>query len=216
MMRKTIYNKYDKSLIRDLPRVTFPGRIVVVFNAGETERAVDHLLSHPILGIDTETRPCFKKGQQHRVSLLQVATEDFCFLFRLHLTGMTPAIIRLLEDTSVLKVGLSLQDDFLSLRKRARFKPGKFVDLQDRVSDFGVEDLSLQKLYANFFHEKISKSQQLSNWESDVLQEKQKIYAATDAWACIKLYKEFERLKETGNYELVQIGQPHVVPVLSE
>ena len=202
-MRKIIYNKFDKKSIAQLPTVTFPGKTVVVMSESEAEKAVDFLLSRDILGVDTETRPSFKKGESHMVSLLQVSTSDVCFLFRLNHIGITPAILRLLENTTVPMVGLSLHDDMLSLHKRVGFTPGNFIDLQDLVGELGIEDLSLQKLYANLFHQKISKRQRLTNWDSDVLNDKQKAYAALDAWACINLYKEILRLKQSGDYELV-------------
>lgn len=202
-MRKIIYNKFDKKSIAQLPTVTFPGKTVVVMSESEAEKAVHFLLSQDILGVDTETRPSFKKGETHMVSLLQVSTSDVCFLFRLNHIGITPAILRLLENKAVPMVGLSLHDDMLSLHKRVAFTPGYFIDLQDLVGELGIEDLSLQKLYANLFHQKISKRQRLTNWDSDVLNDKQKAYAALDAWACINLYKEILRLKQSGNYELV-------------
>ena len=96
-MLKTIYNKYDKAMIPSLPIAQFPGRIIVILTPGETEKAVRYLLSQPILGFDTETRPSFKRGHQYKVSLLQVSTIDTCFLFRLNHTGLTPAIIQLLK-----------------------------------------------------------------------------------------------------------------------
>ena len=203
-----LYNKFDKKSIPDLPRVTFQGKIVVVLSEAEANKAVDYLLSADILGIDSETRPVFKKGQHHKVALLQVSTRDFCFLFRLNLIGMPPCIIRLLEDTTVLKVGLSLHDDFMMLHQRADFKKGRFIDLQDIVSQFGIEDLSLQKLYANLFHERITKRQQLSNWEAPVLTEQQKTYAATDAWTCIQIYERLQELHNTKNYETVIVPEP--------
>ncbi|MFC2493313.1 MAG: 3'-5' exonuclease [Prevotella sp.] len=202
-MRKIIYNKFDKKSIAQLPTVTFPGKTVVVMSESEAEKAVDFLLSRDILGVDTETRPSFKKGESHMVSLLQVSTSDVCFLFRLNHIGITPAILRLLENKVVPMVGLSLHDDMLSLHKHVAFTPGFFIDLQDLVGELGIEDLSLQKLYANLFHQKISKRQRLTNWDSDVLNDKQKAYAALDAWACINLYKEILRLKQSGDYELV-------------
>ena len=202
-MRKIIYNKFDKKSIAQLPTVTFPGKTVVVMSESEAEKAVHFLLSQDILGVDTETRPSFKKGETHMVSLLQVSTSDICFLFRLNHIGITPAILRLLENKAVPMVGLSLHDDMLSLHKRVAFTPGYFIDLQDLVGELGIEDLSLQKLYANLFHQKISKRQRLTNWDSDVLNDKQKAYAALDAWACINLYKEILRLKQSGDYELV-------------
>ncbi len=204
-MKKTIYSKFDKQAISDLPRATFPGRIVVVLSKSEADRAVDFLLQQPILGFDTETRPSFKRGHTYKVSLLQVSTPDICFLFRLNHTGLTPGIIKLLQDEQVLKVGLSWHDDVNSLRHLGSFQLGAFIDIQHQAKEFGIEDMSLQKLYANIFGQKISKADQLSNWERDVLTDKQKIYAATDAWACIRLYLELERLKLTGDYELIEV-----------
>lgn len=199
-MKKVIYNKFDKHLINNLPRVLFEGRIVVVLSESEAEKAVEYLLSQPILGVDTETRPSFKKGLNYSVSLLQVSSRDICFLFRLNHTGMTPAILQLLEDTTVPKIGLSWHDDLNSLHKAAEFTPGRFVDLQSFVKPLGIEDMSLQKLYANLFGQRISKRERLTNWDADILSDKQKRYAATDAWACIMLYDEILRLQASGEY----------------
>ena len=204
-MMKTIYNKFDKAKIAALPRVLFKGRIVVVLTERDADKAVRYLLSQPILGVDTETRPSFKKGETHQVALLQVSSYDVCFLFRLNQLGLSPSVKRLLEDKQVPKIGLSLRDDLLSLHKLGDFNAGYFIDLQDHMREIGVEDLSLQKLYANFFAQKISKREQLTNWEADILQDKQKLYAATDAWSCIMLYEELMRLEQTGDYELIKV-----------
>lgn len=200
---KTIYNRLDKEYIKDLPLVSFPGKIITVNSEREADKAVPFLLSKDILGVDTETRPSFKKGQQHKVSLLQVATEDICFLFRLNYIGMVTPVISLLSNTDVPMVGLSWHDDLAALQKRMEFKPGLFIDIQDIIGDIGIEDKSLQKLYANIFKQKISKRQRLTNWDADVLSDKQMSYAATDAWACVRLYKEILKLKETGDYSLI-------------
>ena len=209
-MKKTIYSKYDKELIGTLPRVLFEGKIVVVVSEAEAERAVAYLLSQPVIGIDTETRPSFRKGQVYTVALLQVSSHEVCFLFRLNYLKLSPSILRLLEDTTVPKIGLSLHDDTAMLHKIGNFTPGHFIDLQNRVKEIGVEDMSLQKLYANFFGQRISKRERLTNWEADILSEKQKRYAATDAWACIMLYEELLRLEQTGDYELIKIQEDHV------
>ena len=200
---KTIYNRLDKEYIKDLPLVSFPGKIITVNSEREADKAVPFLLSKDILGVDTETRPSFKKGQQHKVSLLQVATEDICFLFRLNYIGMVTSVISLLSNIDVPMVGLSWHDDLAALQKRMEFKPGLFIDIQDIIGDIGIEDKSLQKLYANIFKQKISKRQRLTNWDADVLSDKQMSYAATDAWACVRLYKEILKLKETGDYSLI-------------
>lgn len=204
-MEKTIYNKFNKEEIPRLPAVEFSGKIIVVMAANEAEKAVDYLLSQDLLGVDTETRPSFRKGENYQVSLLQVSSRDVCFLFRLNMMGMPPAVIRLLENKKVPMVGLSWHDDLTMLRRRANFTPGRFIDIQDMVGDLGIVDLSLQKLYANLFHQRISKRQRLSNWNADVLNEKQKLYAATDAWACINLYDEIKRLRENRDFELVVV-----------
>ena len=203
-MKKTIYQKFDKTQIGTLPRVLFEGRVNVVLTESEAQRAVDYLLAQPLLGIDTETRPTFRKGPMRNVALLQVSSHEVCFLFRLCQLGLSPSVKRLLEDATVPKVGLSLTDDLHQLSRLGDFNRGFFIDLQDQVKEIGVEDMSLQKLYANFFGQKISKRQQLSNWEADILNDKQKLYAATDAWACILLYEELMRLKTTNDYILIQ------------
>ena len=206
-MKKLIQNKVDKKTIATFPTVNFPRRIVVVLSATEAERAVDYLLSQPVLGFDTETRPSFKKGVHHKCSLLQVSTANCCFLFRLNYIGMCPAIKRLLEDNTVTKVGLAWKNDALGLQRLGEFKMGEFVDLQDMAQQLGIEDQSLMKLYANVFGERISKRQQLTNWERDVLEESQKRYAAIDAWACVRLYEEFKRMIETNDYQLVIVPE---------
>jgi len=215
-MSKVIYNKFEKSWIPQLPKVTYDGNIIVIVDPAQTEKAVNYLLSMPILGFDTETRPSFAKNVQYKCSLLQVATHHNCFLFRLNYTGLTPAIVRLLEDRTVMKIGLSWHDDLNALHKLGDFKPGTFFDLQDYVKQIGIEDLSLQKLYANFFGERISKKERLTNWERDILQDKQKEYAAIDAWACIRIYEELMRLEKTGDFVLkmnepIQVVEVHEI-----
>ena len=204
-MKKTIYNKFDKATINALPLVEYPYKINVILNEYEAERAVDYLLTCDILGVDTETKPAFRRGQNHKVALLQVATREQCFLFRLNHLGLPQSIIRLLSNRMVPMVGLSWHDDIMSLHRRAEFTPGWFIDIQDIIGNIGIEDKSLQKLYANLFGEKISKRQRLANWEADVLSDKQKEYAAIDAWACINLYAEIMRLMATGAYELKKV-----------
>ena len=199
---KKIYDKFDKSIINSLPLVTFPGKIIVVLNEYEADRAVEYLLSCDVLGVDIETRPAFRKGNNHKVALLQVATRKECFLFRLNHLGLPKSLLRLLSNKQVPMVGLSWHDDLMSLHRREQFEPGWFIDIQDIIGNLGIVDKSLQKLYANLFGEKISKRQRLTNWEADVLTDRQKEYAAIDAWACIKLYDEIMNLLATKEYEL--------------
>ena len=219
-MKKLIYNKFDKPTIATLRRVVYHGKIVVINTPDEAEAAVDHLLSQPVLGLDTETRPSFTKGRHFKCSLLQVASKSICFLFRLNHIGMCPAVMRLLGDKTVTKVGLAWRNDLLALKEVGEFEPGTYVDLQDMVREIGIEDQSLVKIYANLFGERISKADRLSNWERDNLKDTQMIYAAIDAWACVQIYEEVLRLKATGDYELVvrqeEIKQEHDEANISE
>lgn len=209
---KKIYSKFDKQRIPKLPQAIFKGRIETIISEAEAEKAVEYLLHQDIIGFDTETKPIFKAGHQNEVALLQVSSPDICFLFRLNHIGMPKCVIRLLSDSSNTKVGLSWHDDIRMLRRRADFEPGNFIELQQMVCEYGIQDLSLQKLYANIFGQKISKSQRLSNWEADILTEQQKLYAATDAWACVMLYQELLNMKSNG-YDLEIVPEPEpVVP----
>lgn len=198
ILKKTI----SKEELKELPKTIFRGQIHVVQTQAEVEQAVAYLQAQLAVGIDSETRPAFTKGQSYKVALLQISSEEHCFLFRLNMTGFTPPLIGLLENPAVIKVGLSLRDDFMMLHKRAPFTPQSCIDLQDYVHPFGIQDKSLQKIYGILFEEKISKAQRLSNWEADVLSEPQKQYAATDAWTCLHIYSLLEELKRTGDYEL--------------
>lgn len=200
---KEIFDKYDKALLASLPRVLFDGRIEVIVSERDAERAVKFLMKQPILGFDTETRPSFSRGKMNKVALLQVSTNDVCFLFRLNRIDIPQCLVRLLEDKKITKVGLSWHDDLRALNGRKSFRAGTFVELQDMAGQMGIVDISLQKLYANIFGQKISKGQRLTNWEADDLTEAQKKYAATDAWACIRLYEEMQRMQREG-YSVTQ------------
>ncbi len=205
---RVLLSRYDKKKIAQLPVASFPGRVIEVRSELDARKAVDYLLRQPILGFDTETKPTFTAGHSHKVALLQVSSHDICFLFRLTMIGLPESVLRLLTDTQVTKVGLSWGDDLRSLHKRGDFECAPFVELQTMASEMGIKDMSLQKLYANVFGERISKTQQLSNWENEHYNEAQRLYAATDAWACIRLYEEMQRLRESGNFEIEEVPAP--------
>ena len=203
---KQIRNTVTKAEIATMPKVLFEGRIFVIYTEADADKAVEYLKTQQIVGVDTETRPSFKRGTTHKVALLQIATADTCFLFRLNRIGM-PASLQdfLMSDT--LKIGLSLKDDFMMLRRRKNMhaEEGNWIELQDYVGRFGIEDRSLQKIFANLFGQKISKSQRLSNWEAETLTESQMRYAATDAWACVEIYRCLDEMERTGDYEVVKV-----------
>lgn len=185
----------EKSEVAQMPNTLFSGRIITIDTPDDAEKAVLALSRESIVGIDTETRPSFRKGVHYNVSLLQISTLETCFLFRLNRIGIPTPLIELLENNGITKVGLSLHDDYQALNKRKRFTPANFLDLQKYVTRFGIEEKGLQKMYAIVFGERISKSQQLTNWDADVLTDKQKLYAATDAWACLRIYHHLKNLE---------------------
>ena len=178
----------SKQQIAELDRVVFEGDIIVIDNLAQVRNAVNHLSSQSTIGFDTETKPAFKRGQINKVALLQLSTEEECYLFRLNKIGYPEELEDLMCNTYVKKIGLSLRDDFAALRKRTGKKPENFIDLQLFVDKFEIEDNSLQKIYAILFGQKISKNQRLSNWEAVELSPAQQSYAAIDAWACLRIY----------------------------
>ena len=204
-----LQSKIDKKIVAELPKISFPGRIFVIYTEAEARKAIDYLNTHVLVGVDTETRPSFRKGSVNKVALLQVSTYDTCFLFRLNHLGLPDFLEEFLQN-DVLKIGLSLKDDFAMLRRRNQKDPrmGNWVELQDYVASFGIEEKSLQKIYALLFQEKISKSQRLSNWEADILTEAQQLYAATDAWACVRIYQYLEELRLSGKYRVICMETP--------
>jgi ribonuclease D len=179
-----------KETVSSLPVEVFPGKIIVVDKPEIMKKAITHLSSSDYVGFDTETRPNFSKNQHHKVSLIQISSDEVCYLFRLNrLGGVPPLMESFLKNEEVTKIGLSLLDDFHAIRKLTTVVPVNFVDLQKFVLPFGIRDASLQKIYAILFGKKISKRAQLSNWETDVLTESMQQYAALDAWACLRIYE---------------------------
>lgn len=178
--------------IKDLPLIEYQGKIEIVDDAAKFEVAIKAILSHKIAGFDTETRPSFKKGLQYQVALLQIFCGNVCYLIRLNKVGFPDALRQWFEDESIVKVGLSLRDDIRELRKKRQITPQNLVDLQLIVGDYNIAAMSLKKISAIVLGSRLSKRQQLSNWENPTLNDKQQIYAATDAWVCVEIYKRLK------------------------
>lgn len=197
-------NKIDKSELADKPRVVFDGIIEEIDTEEKALKAIETLRGHKIVGFDTETRPSFTRGQGHKIALLQLSTDDVAYLFRLNRIDIPDCVADFLADADIIKVGLSVKDDFNSLASRRKFKPAGFVELQDMCGSMGIEEKGLQRMYCLLFGERISKNQQLSNWEIESLTESQRQYAAVDAWACLRIYRYLTGLKESGDYRIVK------------
>ena len=180
----------DKEKINEMPVAEYgDGHIYIVDALSQVSAAVTHLRKHALVGFDTETRPSFKRGERHKLSLIQLATPDDCFLFRINKLESIPMKLKqYLEDAKCAKVGLSTHDDINQIVRVAKMRPRGFIEIQELVKRFRIADMSLQKIYAILFGQKISKSQRLTNWDADELSEGQQRYAAIDAWACIDIY----------------------------
>lgn len=169
---------------------SFPGKIYVIDSVGaEFNRAIAYLRSQKIIGFDTETRPTFSQDQpRYGVALLQLSGPDKAFLFRVNKMGMHRRLCNLLASEKVVKVGAAIHDDIKGLQRKHDFQPGAFIDLQKIVCEWGIRDKSVKKMAAIILRFRISKTQQLSNWEAGSLSEAQCKYAATDAWVCREMY----------------------------
>ena len=166
----------------------FDGPIVIVDDEKQVEAACRDLASSPVLGFDTETRPSFKAGVTYRVALLQLSTPRRCYLFRLNRMRFEKQLVKLLENKAILKIGADVAGDLRSLRQIRHFRDGGFIDLQTIAPQWGIEEKSLRKLSAIVLGQRVSKAQRLSNWEAATFTDKQKLYAATDAWVCTAIY----------------------------
>jgi hypothetical protein len=190
--------------IENLKNGAFEGEIHVIDSLGkEYNEAIRYLKNKEIIGFDTETKPCFSPGQnKSNTALLQLSGSTKAFLFRINKIGMDPKLCRILADEKIVKVGAAVNDDIRGLQKWNNFKPAGFIDLQKIVSEYGIRDKSVKKMAAIIMGIRISKTQQLSNWEAEQLSYAQQLYAATDAWVCREMFKV---LSKSEKHPLIEI-----------
>ena len=192
-----IQKEITKEEIYELPLKSFGGEIIVIDNPADVIKVLPEIKRHKMLGFDTETKPCFKKGNSNnnKVALLQLSTDEKAWLFRLQKTGLGEGLRDIMSDESITKIGVAIHDDIRTLKSIADFTEGGFLDLQHYVKEFGIISMGLKKLTAIVLNFRISKSQQLSNWENTTLTPGQIRYAATDAWTCLEIYKKLKVMK---------------------
>lgn len=199
----------DPEQLKQLEFASFQGKIQVIDSIGfEFSKAISYLRAQKVIGFDTETRPCFSQDQpRYGVALLQLSGPGKAFLFRVNKIGMHRRLCRLLADKNIIKVGAAIHDDIRGLQKLNGFEPGGFVDLQKIVWEWGIRDKSVKKMSAIILGFRISKTQQLSNWEAEKLSEQQCRYAATDAWVCREMYLKLRKSEKNPLVETVQNEQ---------
>jgi ribonuclease D len=181
-------NEISKEEVAGLELIQYEGPISVIDSMEAFEREIRHIARQPVLGFDTETRPSFKKGKVYPTSLIQIASLERAWILRVNRLGYPRELLELLSGENPLKIGLGLQDDLRRLRSDFKFEPRGFLDLQQYVQAFRIDEKGLKKISGIVLNRRISKSQQVSNWDAEVLSEAQLRYAATDAWICLKIY----------------------------
>lgn len=201
MKANSYIHHINKDIIQWMPLVRFEGEVIIVDTLEKVPEAVAYLNRQEVLGVDTEARPSFTRGVHYPTALVQIATEERCYLFRLTHVGMPQALADLFANPAIRKVGLAFKDDINGLRRRRDFKPANCIDLQSIAGKYGIMDLGLQKMFAICFGKKISKAQQLTNWENSVLTPEQARYASTDAWATLLIYKDLINTKTLSRKE---------------
>ncbi len=190
VMRREYSENISAEEIGTLELQWFRGKIVVVEDIETFNRVIPELQKSSVIGFDTETKPSFRKGKKNRVSLLQLANHDIACLFRLNRIGFPDRLVDILSDPGKIKAGVAIHDDLRFLKSVRGFDPEGFIDLQSMVKKFGIQSSGLKKLVAIILGFRISKRQQVTDWEADELSEAQIIYAATDAWVCYEIYRE--------------------------
>lgn len=176
--------------MRELPLLAFEGNIHIIDNESDCKDAVHELKQFDVVGFDTEKKPTFVKGEYNHTALVQFSTMDDAYLFRLNVMGYSTSLFDYMAKAKILKLGISIDDDLKDLRRARKFKPQNFTDLNDVVKELGVKHMGVKKLAAVFLESRISKAQQVTNWENQTLTAAQQKYAATDAWICLAIYND--------------------------
>jgi len=182
--------------INKLPLTYFAGQIFLIDTLDSLFECLPLLNKIQVFGFDTETKPAFKKGKINQIALLQLCTSDMAFLIRLNKIGLPGPLQEILSNPDIIKAGIAVRDDLKGLRRHEEFKPAGFIELQDYVKKFGIESNGLKKLAAIVLKIKISKSQQLSNWEDNKLSVGQLRYSATDGWVCHGIYSRLKDMED--------------------
>ena len=183
----------DKAAVNEKPLWRYEGPIVMIDGDQVAEEAAQVLRAQPFIGIDTETRPAFKKGQSYDAALLQLGVHDVVYLLRLNRHGLPRPIAQVLEDNRVQKVGIAPAQDLRELQRRYPCASQNVLDLNKHCKGLGFDSIGARKLAALVLGKRISKRQQLTNWEAKKLSGPQKHYAATDAWICHAIYDTLQK-----------------------
>ncbi len=179
-----------KEELQTLPLFNHSGRYEIIETTEAALTAIEELKKAEVLGFDTETRPSFKKGEFYHISLLQLATKECCYLFRLNKISLLIELTSILENEKIIKVGVGIRDDLRGLQKMAIFRPGGFLDLAEKTRISSSISLSLRSLCGMYLNQRLSKGAKVTNWDSKVLTESQARYAANDAFVGLLIFEK--------------------------
>jgi len=166
----------------------FKGKIEVIEKTTEIKSAVKEIMKHKILGFDTESKPVFVKGQKQKLALIQLATQNNAWLFRVFKTGIDDNLASILANKNFLKIGLATNDDIKKIKNDFGILTNYVIDIAKFSNEYGIEENGIKSLTERVLGLKISKKQRTSNWENNILNENQILYAANDAWLCREIY----------------------------
>lgn len=184
----------SKEAIQELPLDQYNGDVEIIEEKEQLDSIKEELLAEKIWGVDTETRPAFKKGVSYPTALLQIATAKKVYLIRLRKTGLPEFICDIFESEDYTKIGIAVKQDFNELSGQYHyFRTKNVIDLNDWCPKLGFEKIGAKNLSAMVLGIRISKKQRVSNWESPELTEAQIRYAATDAWICREIYLRIQK-----------------------
>ncbi len=193
-----VQNEIARSISREdlakLPIRRYEGRVRVVATPQDLGEALEDFRQESVVGLDTETRPAFRKGESYLPCLVQVATARAVYLFQLRRPEVFPVLAGLLSDPRTVKAGVSLADDLRALKRVFAFAEKNMLDLGDLARSSGLGQSGVRNLAGILLGFRIPKGTKTSNWAARELSSAQITYAATDAWACRELYLRFRSL----------------------
>jgi ribonuclease D len=178
----------SKEEINDLPLLEYEGTIEIIETYEKALEAVKQLSLEKELGFDTESRPCFAKGESYPIAMIQLSTLTCAYLFRLNRMPFPKELLEILSNENIIKAGVGIPDDLKGIQKLSSFTPRGFVDLSTEAKQKGFTSLGLRALAAIFLGQRLSKAAKVTNWERVVLTEAQVKYAANDAMVGLKIY----------------------------
>ncbi|KAM5264340.1 bifunctional 3'-5' exonuclease/ATP-dependent helicase WRN [Ctenodactylus gundi] len=197
--------RVQKSVFEDdLPFLEFTGSVVYSYEASDcsflSEDISTSLSAGDVIGFDMEWPPVYDKGKLSKIALIQLCvSESKCYLFHISSMSVFPQGLKmLLENKEIKKAGVGIEGDQWKLLRDFDIKLKSFVELTDFANQKlqSTETWSLNGLVKHLFGKQLLKDKSIrcSNWSNFPLSEDQKLYAATDAYAGLIIYRKLESL----------------------